>query len=211
MTKPHLLVVGAGGHARACIDALESQQQYLIAGLVGINAEIGSQHLGYAVLGSDDDLPKFARRWEYATVGVGHIQTADRRRRLYSLLLRLGFKLPVIVASTAYVSPHARIGAGSVVMHGSIINAGAEVGENCIINSRALVEHDAAVGDHCHISTGVVLNGGVRVGEGSFVGSGCIVREGISLGKNVQVGMGLSVRHPLADGVRFSGLKSHGL
>ena len=211
MPKPHLLLVGAGGHAHACIDALESQQQYLIAGLVGMKSEVGSQHLGYEVLGSDDDLHELARRCEYATVGVGHIQTADRRRHLHTLLLGLGFKLPVIVASTAYVSPHARIGAGSVVMHGAVINAGAEVGENCIINSRALVEHDAAVGDHCHISTGVVLNGGVRVGEGSFVGSGCIVREGISLGKNVQVGMGLSVRHPLADGVRFLGLNSHEL
>jgi len=207
MRKPHLLLVGAGGHAHACIDALESQQQYSIIGLVGIKAEIGSLHLGYEVLGSDDDLPELARRCEYAMVGVGHIQTADRRRHLHTSLLGLGFKLPVIVASTAYVSPHARIGAGSVVMHGAIINAGAKVGENCIINSRALVEHDTLVGDHCHISTGVALNGGVRVGEGSFVGSGCTVREGISLGMNVQVGMGVSVRHNLADGVRFVGVE----
>lgn len=209
MSKPELLLVGAGGHAHACIDALESQQQYSIVGLVGMKSEIGSKHLGYEVLGSDEDLPELASRIEYATIGVGHIQTANRRLHLHNLLLGLGFKLPVIVASTAYVSPHACVGAGSVVMHGAIINAGAEVGENCIINSRALVEHDAVVGDHCHISTGVVLNGGVRVGEGSFVGSGCIVREGISLGKSVQVGMGLSVRHPVADGVCFLGLKSH--
>ncbi len=209
MSKPHLILVGAGGHAHACIDALESQQKYIIAGLVGILADIGSKHLGYTVLGTDDDLLELARKWEYAIVGVGHIRTAALRRHLHTQLLGMGFKLPTIVASTAYVSPHARVGAGSVVMHGAIINAGAEIGDNCIINSRALVEHDAAVGDHCHISTGAILNGAVRVGEGSFVGSGCIVREGISIGRNVQVGMGLSVRRPLADGVRFLGLGGH--
>jgi acetyltransferase-like isoleucine patch superfamily enzyme len=111
-----------GGHARACIDALENQQQYRIAGLVGSKAEIGSQHFGHAVLGSDDDLPRLTACCEYALIAVGHIQTADVRRRLYAHMLELGFKLPVIVASTAYVSPHARIGAGSVVMHGAIVN-----------------------------------------------------------------------------------------
>lgn len=206
MNRSAVLLVGAGGHAHACMDALESQQQYRIAGLVGSKAEIGSQHFGYAVLGSDDDLPGLATRCEYALIAVGHIHTADVRRRLYAHLLALGFKLPVIVASTAYVSPHARIGAGSVVMQGAIVNAGAVIGDNCIINTRAVVEHDAKVGAHCHISTGAILNGDARVGDGSFVGSGCTVREGISIGQNVLVGMGLSVRHPLADGVRFVGV-----
>jgi sugar O-acyltransferase (sialic acid O-acetyltransferase NeuD family) len=188
------------------MDALESQQHYRIAGLVGSKAEIGSRHFGYAVLGSDDDLPGLATRCEFALIAVGHIHTADVRRRLYAHLLALGFKLPVIVASTAYVSPLARIGAGSVVMHGAIVNAGAVIGDNCIINTRAVVEHDAKVGAHCHISTGAILNGDARVGEGSFIGSGSTVREGLDIGQNVLVGMGLSVRHPLADGVRFVGV-----
>jgi sugar O-acyltransferase (sialic acid O-acetyltransferase NeuD family) len=206
MNRGAVLLIGAGGHAHACIEALESQRQYRIAGLVGSKAEIGSQHFGYAVLGSDEDLPGLAAGCEYALIAVGHIQTADVRRSLHARLLELGFKLPVIVASTAYVSPHARIGAGSVVMHGAIVNAGAEIGDNCIINTRAVVEHDAKVGAHCHISTGAILNGDVCLGDGSFVGSGCTVREGISIGQNVLVGMGLSVRHPLADGVRFVGV-----
>jgi sugar O-acyltransferase (sialic acid O-acetyltransferase NeuD family) len=203
MIKDSILLVGAGGHAHACIDALESQQRYSISGLVASKAEIGSQHFGYVVLGCDDDLPWLTAHCQYAFITVGHIQTADVRRHLYAHLLALGFRLPLIVASTAYVSPHARIGAGSIVMHGAVINAGAEIGDNCIINTGTVVEHDAKVGSHCHISTGTILNGNVRVGDGSFIGSGCTVKEGIVIGQNVLVGMGLSVRHPLADGVRF--------
>jgi len=203
MIKDSILLVGAGGHAHACIDALESQLRYSITGLVASNAEIGSQHFGYAVLGSDNDLPGLAAHCQYALITVGHIQTADVRRHLYARLLELGFRLPVIVASTAYVSPHARVGAGSVVMHGAIVNAGAVIGDNCIINTRAVIEHDAKVGAHCHISTGAILNGDVRVGDGSFVGSGCTVKEGIAIGQNVLVGMGLAVRYALEDGCRF--------
>jgi len=205
MSKPSVLLLGAGGHAHACIDVLECQGQYHIAGLIGSAAEISTQHLGYPVVGNDEDLPHLASTYEYAFVAVGHIRTAEVRRRLYLRLIDLGFKLPVVIAPTAHVSRHARVGAGSIVMHGAIVNAGAEVGENCIINSRALVEHDATVGDCCHISTGAILNGNVSVGEGSYIGSGSTVKEGVSIGRNVIVGMGLSVRHPQADGARFVG------
>jgi len=205
MSKAAILLVGAGGHAHSCIEALESRQQYRIAGLVGSQAEVGLKHFGYVVLGTDDDLPRLIARYEYALISVGHIQNTDVRSRVYVYLLELGFKLPVIVASTAYVSPYALIGAGSIVMHGAVVNAGAQIGDNCIINTRAVVEHDAKVGSHCHISTGAILNGDVRVGEGSFVGSGCTVKEGIAIGQNVLVGMGLSVRHSLADGCHFVG------
>ncbi len=198
-----ILLVGAGGHAHACIDALESQRQYRIFGLVGNKAEVGLCHFGYEVLGSDEELLEFAVHCKYALIAVGQIQTADPRRRLYERLIELGFRLPVIVASTAYVSPHARIGAGSVVMHRAIVNAGAKIGDNCIINTGAVVEHGVKVEAHCHISTGVILNGNVHVGEGSFLGSGCTVREGISIGRNVIVGMGLSVRQSLAAGAHF--------
>lgn len=205
MSKEAILLIGAGGHAHSCIEVLESRQQYRIAGLIGSRAEVGLKHFGYLVLGTDDDLPRLTARYKYALISVGHIQNTDVRRRLYVYLLELDFKLPVIVASTAYVSPHARVGAGSVVMHGAIVNAGAVIGDNCIINTRAVVEHDAKVGAHCHISTGAILNGDVRVGDGSFVGSGCIVKEGITIGQNVLVGMGLSVRYPLEDGCQFVG------
>ena len=130
-------------------------------------------------------------------------QTA--RIRLYQQAIQLGFSLPDIIAPTAHVSCHATIGAGTIVMHGAIVNAGARVGKNCIINTRALVEHDAIVEDHCHISTGAILNGSVYIGAGSFVGSGCVIKDGITLGKSCVVGMGLCVRHNQADNTRFVG------
>lgn len=205
MSKPSLILIGAGGHARACIDVIEQHGQYQIAGLVGMEEQKHTQQLGYAVIASDDALDELAKSYQYAFITLGQIQTAKHRLRLYQMAVQCGFKIPVIIAPTAHVSRHATLGAGSIVMHGAIINAGAKVGINCIINTRAVIEHDTGVGDHCHISTGAILNGDVNVGAGSFVGSGCVIKEGVSIGKGCLVGMGLTVRHKLAEDTRFTG------
>lgn len=205
MSKPDLILIGAGGHAHACIDVIEQCGQYQIAGLIGRQEEMHARHLGYAVIGTDRDLPALAKTYRYAFVAVGQIQSPDHRARLHRQLLELGFQLPTVISPLAHVSRHAAVGAGSIVMHGAIVNAGAKVGDNCILNTRALVEHDSIVGDHCHISTGAILNGNVCVGEGSYVGSGSVIKEGVVVGRRCLVGMGLFVRHDQMDRARFVG------
>jgi sugar O-acyltransferase (sialic acid O-acetyltransferase NeuD family) len=204
MSKPDMILIGAGGHAHACIDVIEQHDQYRIAGLIGKPEEMHTRHFGYSVIATDSDLPQLAKEYQYALIAVGQIQSPDSRIRLYRQAAELGFQLPAIIAPTAYVSRHVTIGAGTIVMHGAIANAGAKIGNNCIINSRALIEHDVTVEDHCHISTGAILNGNVSIGTGSFVGSGCIIKESISIGKGCLVGMGLFVRQDLADQARFA-------
>lgn len=210
MGKPTLLLLGAGGHARSCIDVIERQGVFDIAGLVGTRDELGRRLLSYPVVGTDEDLDTLAKVHRHALVAVGQIASPETRMRLHRLALAAGFELPAVVALGAYVSPHATVGAGSIVMHGAIVNAGADIGANCIVNSRALLEHDVRVGDHCHVSTGAVVNGGVQIGAGSFIGSGCVIREGVRIGSGCVVGMGLALRQDLADHARWADKAGHG-
>lgn len=205
MSNPSMILIGAGGHARACMDVIEQHGGFFIAGLVGMPDEMHARHLGYTVIATDGDLPKLAKEYQNALITVGQIGSPDKRIHLYQQAIQSGFNFPHIIAPTAHVSNHATIGAGTIVMHGAIVNAGASVGENCIINTRALVEHDAIVEDHCHISTGAILNGSVTLGAGSFVGSGSVIKDGLTLGKRCVVGIGLCVRHHQPDHTRFVG------
>lgn len=207
MSKPSLILIGAGGHAHACIDVIEQHGVYQIAGLIGMPDELHDHHHGYSVIGIDSDLLELAKTIPHALITLGQIKTPAHRTRLYKHLVALGFHLPTILAPSAYVSRNATIGAGTIVMHGAIVNAGASVGENCIINTRSLLEHDATVADHCHISTGAIINGNTTIGSGCFVGSGSIIKEGASLGQNCLVGMGLAVRHNLPNNAKFAGYK----
>jgi sugar O-acyltransferase (sialic acid O-acetyltransferase NeuD family) len=190
VTSGSILLLGAGGHAVACIDVIESEGSYQVAGLLGAAAEVGRQVLGYPVLGTDAELPELLARHRAALVAIGHIQTPEPRIRLFERLQGLGCTLPSIVSPQAYVSRRATLGAGTIVMHGAVVNAGATVGRNCIINSRALVEHDVVIGDHCHIATAGVVNGGVHIGTGTFLGSNATVRQGVSIGAHCVIGMG---------------------
>ena len=194
MSNTEILVVGAGGHARSCIDVIEQLPSFKIAGLIGFPEEIGSEHLGYKVIGSDTDLPSLVSKYEHAMIGLGQIRSPNLRIDMFQKLLNLGFVLPSFVSPNAYVSPHASVGRGSIIMSGGIINAGAKIGQNCIINSNSLVEHDCIVSDHCHVSTGVVINGQVSIGTGCFIGSGATIKQGLDVDKNTVIGMGENVR-----------------
>ena len=206
MSKPSLILIGAGGHARACIDVVEEEGIYEIAGLIGLVHEVGSKHLGYEVIATDSEIPALAKQYQFALITIGQIQTAEHRIRLYAQAQDAGFTIPTVIAPTAYVSSHATVGIGTAVMHGAIINAGVQVGKNCIINSNSLIEHDAHVGDHCHISTGAILNGNTSIGTGAFIGSGSVIKEGVSVGANSLVGMGLMIRHNVANNTKYLGL-----
>lgn len=203
MSPPGLLILGAGGHAQACIEVVERTGAHETIKLIGCAGEVGRHVLNYEVIGTDVNLPSLVYEFPYALVGVGQIHSADRRIKLFNKLRTLGFKLPTIISPTAVISRNAVIGAGTIVMHGAIIGPGACVGQNCIINSGALIEHGCMVEDHCHIATRAILNGEVRVGVGSFVGSASVTKERVVIGRGSLVGMGSCLRKDLADGGVF--------
>ena len=207
MLKNDLVLIGAGGHARSCIDVIEQEGKFRIVGIVGVGEEVGSRVFNYEVLSTDAGLGELAGRFQYSLITLGQIDSPADRIRLFDLSTKAGFVSPTIIAPTAYVSPHATIGEGTIVMHGAVINPGVVIGRNCIINSRALIEHGSQVADHCHVSTGAILNGNISLGVGSFIGSGATIKEGISIGARSLVGMGLSVRHDLSENSLFLGLQ----
>ena len=179
-----IILVGGGGHCRSCIDVIEQTGIFDIAGIVDMPEKRGQIVLGYPVIGTDADLPELVKSFPNALVTLGQIKSPARRMELFDEINQMGARFPVIQSPLAYVSPHAHVAEGTIVMHHALINAGAKVGRNCIINTKALVEHDAVIEDHCHISTGAVVNGGAKIGRGSFFGSGAVSEEYISIPSN---------------------------
>jgi len=139
--------------------------------------KVGEEILGYPIIGTDDDLPGMAETYHSFLIAIGQIRSAEPRIILFHTLSTLKVNLPVIISPLSYVSTYARIGKGSIVMHGVIVNSCASIGENCIINTNSLIEHDSVVEDHCHIATGAIVNGGVYIGSGSFIGSGAVTKQ----------------------------------
>ncbi len=96
-------------------------------------------------------------------------------------LARQGKSFGVAIHSFSFVSPKAKIGEGSVVCAGAVIQADAVIGKHCIINTGASVDHDSVLQDFVHIAPGAHLCGGVNVGEGGFVGTGVCLPPGFKV------------------------------
>ena len=197
--RPPLLIVGAGGHAQACVDVVEAGGVYQIVGLVGLPEEKGTQVLGHQVIGDDRELPRLVKKHRKVLVAIGQIKSPQSRIKVFDLLLAMGGDLPNIISPHAYVSAKAQLGVGSIVMHGATLQAGVRIGKNCIINDHALLDHGVRAGNHCHVSTGVILNGNVQIGEGSFIGSGSVIQEGVVIPPYSIIPMGTIVRRKKAD------------
>ena len=179
-----IILIGGGGHCKSVIDVIEQESKFEIAGIIDQPELLGSDVLGYSIIGTDSDLDYLAKKYKYAIVTVGQIKSPLLRIKLFNLAIDIGFILPRITSPNAYISKHASIGNGVVVMHNAIVNASASIGDNCIINSKALIEHDCLISKHCHISTNATINGGVTVESGCFVGSGATTKELITISEN---------------------------
>jgi len=189
----NLILIGGGGHCKSCVDVIEQAGTFRIVGIVDMPEKLHQKILGYEIIATDDDLPHLVNEYENFLITLGQIKSPDRRIRLFKALKDLGAKLPVIISPLAYVSKHAEIGDGTIIMYHALINAGAKIGSNCIINNKALIEHDAVIGDHCHIATGAVINGGVKVGSGTFFGSNAVSKEYVEIGENAVIGCGAKI------------------
>ena len=179
-----IILIGGGGHCKSVIDVIEQEQKYRIVGIVDQPSLLGTKVLGYSVIGTDADLPKLAASYKFSLITIGQIQSPEARKNLFDLALKAGFTIPIIISPSSYVSRHAKIGRGTVIMHRSVVNASAVIGTNCIINTDVLIEHDSVIGDFCHVSTRAVVNGGVVLGTGSFVGSGAVIVNNIKIKKD---------------------------
>lgn len=197
MAKSNLIIIGAGGHATACIDVILRQGIYNIAGLIDTSNLPNKIFPNYPIIGGDQDLLSLYKKYRYVFIAVGQIKSANIRFELFEKVKKIGFKLPVIISPLACISDYATIDEGTIIMNGAFVNAGVKIGKNSIINTNALIEHDVTIGDHTHISTGVIVNGNVNIGSATFIGSGSIIKEDLFIGSNCLVGMGSNLRNNL--------------
>ena len=53
--KEQIILIGGGGHCKSCIDVIEQEGRFEIAGIVEKPDKVGEKVLGYPVIGTDAD------------------------------------------------------------------------------------------------------------------------------------------------------------
>ncbi|RXM69159.1 acetyltransferase [Clostridium tetani] len=188
-----IVLVGAGGHCKVIIDILKSMQQYEIVGILD-NENKSRNLLDVPIIGNDDLLNElYLKGVKNAFICIGALNNINVRNNIYHNLKKIGFKLPILIHKNSIVSEYAKLGEGTCVMPGAIINAGSIIKENCIINTGSIIEHDCLISSNCHISPNVTLGGQTIIEYNCHIGIGSIIIQGVNVGKNVTIGAGAVV------------------
>ena len=198
-----VIVYGAGGHAHVVIDVLRDQG-YVVEQMFNDqpdNQHPDSQnvHLGIRRVGADS----FPDLSDPLVLCVGNnAERAELDRLLTATYV-------TACHSTAIIAPSARVGEGSVVLHGAIVQNNSVIGRHALINTAASIDHDNVIGDFAHISPHATLCGHVEVGEGTHIGAGATVIPSVKIGKWCTIGAGAVVLHDLMDHATAVGNPAH--
>jgi len=104
-----------------------------------------------------------------------------------------------VISQNAYVHNSVKIGEGTSIIHGVVINILAKIGKHVIINSNATVEHDVIIHDFVHIAQNAVCSGGCEIGEGTYIGPGAVVMPGVKVGKWSKISPNAVITKHIAD------------
>src|SRR5712664_430419 len=140
MTMPKKVVLwGASNTALTVADIIRLRGEYELVGFLDdISLERrGEPFCGAVVLGGREQLELLKAR------DVGYVMMAlgDNRARLTlaAIVRAKGYQLATALHPRAVIAADVRIGAGTAVMGGVVIDAGSAVGENALINPSAII------------------------------------------------------------------------
>ena len=136
---------------------------------------------GPGVVGTFDAVQRTHPVGEYGCVNAVGYADLDARRRLTDRVLAAGYQMPVLAHPRAYVSAHAKVGDGSLVMAGALIAENVEIGIGSVIWPGAVVSHDTVLGACVYLAPNCTICGACRVGRCCFVGAGAVVVDHVAV------------------------------
>lgn len=163
-----LLILGAGGYGKTIADLARQMGAYQTV------AFLDDDHQGPEILGKFSDYAAFDDGQTELYPGIGNNAIRlDWIRRLQ----REGIPVASLIHPTAYVSPRAAIGEGTMVLPMAMVATGVQVGQGCILNMGSMVDHDSVLEDGVHLSPGAIVKAENRIPQGMKVESAQVIQN----------------------------------
>ena len=143
-----LVILGAGGYGRTVADAAAQSGQFEPIIFLDDNSAAA------------DVVGKCADYLNYLNADTVFYPAFGNNKGRMDWLCRLeasGCALLTLVHATAYVSPTATIGQGTVVLPHAVVNNGVKIGKGRLINCGATADHGRAIQDGVPLWLGGIL------------------------------------------------------
>jgi len=200
VTRPSILIIGAGGHARSALNLLQRHGGYTPIGFVDSVNGPGTRVYGLEVLGAEEDLSCICQHYSlnHLLVAVGdnfsrEVITSRIRKKLPNI------NFPNLVDPSAVVSSDAKLESGVLVFAQAHVGAGCTLGQGSIVNTRSSLDHDCSLDAYASLAPGAITGGHVHIGARSFIGLGALVIQKVRIGNDTVVGAGSLVLRDFPD------------
>ena len=186
--KDKLIIIGASGHGKVVADIAIKMNKWQIIAYLDDDESIKTS-MGLEVIGKTDDAFTFKDEADLF-VAIGNNIT---REKIQKKLIDEGLNVVSLVHPTAVIGIEVKIGIGTAVMAGVVINSSTKIGRGCIINTSSSLDHDNVIEDYVHISPGVSTAGSVGIGKGTWLGIGSVVSNNVNICSSCKIGAGAVV------------------
>lgn len=196
-----LAIIGAGGHGKVVAD---------LAGLLGWDSisffdaawrgKLSDPR--WPLVGDTSTFIEKSIEFDGFLIAIGNCEV---RWNEFSKIKNSTTPLITLTHPNSTVSQYSKVGEGTVILAGSVVNTDAVIGKACIINVGATVDHDCNLGNSVHVAPGAHISGGVTIGDASWIGVGSAIKQGVRIGKNVMVGAGAVVVSDIPDNATVVG------
>ncbi len=197
-----LIIIGAGGHGKVIAD-IAMKNGYTNIAFVDDDAE--GSCMNYPIICKSFDIESQDDGNTDFVIAVGNNEIRKKIAEAHKI------NWATLVHPSAQIGADVKLGEGTVVMAGAVINSCASVGKHCVINTCSVVEHDDVISDYVHISPKAALGGTVRVGERTHVGIGATVKNNIDICENCMIGAGAVVVKSITDSGTYIGVPARKL
>lgn len=198
MGAERVVVVGASGFGRECLDVLEAM---IDAGadieILGVLDDAPSEvnlgrldHRGVKYLGRVDDWLAAGVQGARFVLGIG---APAVRKSLACHLEAAGHRAFTAIHPSATFGARTAMAAGVVVCAGAAVSNNVTLGRHVHINPNATIGHDSYLQDYVSVNPAATISGDVLVESLTLVGAGAILLQGLRVGASSTVGAGCVV------------------
>ena len=176
-----LLIIGAGGHGRCCLDIARDMDIFdkisflddnQINKIINDGPFVIMPEVEEDVDGSIDEMSSYYPEFTHIHIAIGNNKL---RSKLLLQAKEIGYSLPILKHPSSVVSKYASVGAGCVLFPCSVIEANAVIGNCCIITSGVVINHDAQIDEYVLVNTGTVIRPNTRINKYASIGSRCLI------------------------------------
>lgn len=196
-----LIIIGASGHGKVVADIAMKMNKWKNIAFLDDNQSLETI-MGIPVIGNSANAVDHKEHSDFF-VAIGNNST---RERIQEGLLAQGTSIVSLVHPSAIIGTDVKVGIGTAIMAGVVINSSTVVGKGCIINSNSGLDHDNHIGDYVHISPRTHLAGTVKVGKGSWLGIGSVVSNNINICSRCKIGAGAVVVKDITESGTYVGV-----